>query len=101
MKRNTATKKKTTVLRKHVPCAGINRTTGAIISAAPHELAFREVLVLIERARERAYHAVNIELIDLYWRVGEYISRKLETAVWGEGVVAELAAYIQIGRAHV
>jgi predicted nuclease of restriction endonuclease-like (RecB) superfamily len=95
MKRKTATKKKTAVLRKQVPRAGISRTTGATISTAPHESAFREVLALIERARERAYHAVNVELIDLYWRVGEYISRKLETAVWGEGVVAELAAYIQ------
>src|SRR5262249_51358034 len=31
---------------------------------------------------------------DLYWRVGEYISRKLETAAWGDGVVEALAAYI-------
>jgi hypothetical protein len=53
------------------------------------------VLVLIERARHRAFSAVNTELIDLYWRVGEFISRKIETAAWGQGVVAELAAYIQ------
>jgi predicted nuclease of restriction endonuclease-like (RecB) superfamily len=64
------------------------------IPAAPHEPAFREVLALIERARERAFQAVNTELIDLYWRVGEYISRKLESAVWGDGVVDQLAAYI-------
>ena len=50
---------------------------------------------LIERARERAYQAVNTELIDLYWQVGEYISRKLETAAWGEGVVDELARYLK------
>lgn len=66
-------------------------------SPAPmtHEPAFREVLSLIERARQRAFHSVNTELIDLYWRVGEFISQKLETAVWGQGVVAELAAHIQ------
>ena len=37
---------------------------------------------------------VNATLIDLYWRVGEYISRKVESSVWGEGVVDQLAAYI-------
>lgn len=62
---------------------------------ATYEPAFREVLSLIERARQRAFHSVNAELIDLYWRVGGYISQKLETAAWGQGVVAELAAHIQ------
>jgi len=33
-------------------------------------------------------------LIDLYWRVGEYISRKLASAAWGEGVVDQLARFI-------
>jgi hypothetical protein len=33
--------------------------------------------------------------VDLYWRIGEYISRKLEAATWGEGVVDEVARYIQ------
>ncbi len=70
-------------------------SAGDTIPSAPHEPAFREVLALIEGARGRAFHAVNTELIDLYWSVGEYISCKLETAAWGQGVVAELAAYIQ------
>jgi predicted nuclease of restriction endonuclease-like (RecB) superfamily len=60
-----------------------------------HERSFREVLEMIEAARARAYQAVNTELIDLYWRVGEYISRKIETAAWGQGVVIELATYLQ------
>lgn len=63
-------------------------------SLVRHETAFREVVGLIESARHRALQAVNTELIDLYWRVGEYISRKVETATWGEGVVDELARYI-------
>ena len=49
---------------------------------------------MIQAARGRAVAAVNTTLVDLYWRVGEYISRKLETATWGEGVVHELADYI-------
>ncbi len=96
MKRKAAIRAKTLSSVERTAAAGKTRTTGARIpTAPPHEKGFREVLALIERARGRAYQAVNTELIDLYWRVGEYISHKLETAVWGEGVVAELAAYIQ------
>jgi predicted nuclease of restriction endonuclease-like (RecB) superfamily len=62
--------------------------------AAPAERAFDEVVQLIERARERAFRAVNAELVGLYWQVGEYISRKIESAEWGDGVVDELAAHI-------
>jgi predicted nuclease of restriction endonuclease-like (RecB) superfamily len=58
------------------------------------ETSFREVVGLIEHARENALRTVNTALIDLYWQVGEYISRKLETAAWGESVVDELARYI-------
>ena len=39
--------------------------------------------------------AVNTGLVDLYWRLGEYISRKLQAATWGEGVVDALARYIE------
>ena len=49
------------------------------------ETSFREVVGLIEQAREHALRTVNTVLIDLYWQVGEYISRKLESAAWGEG----------------
>ena len=73
---------------------GKTRGTAASFSIARHESAFHEVLALIERARERAYHSVNTELMELYWRVGEYISRKLRAAEWGDGVVEELARYL-------
>lgn len=70
-------------------------TAASIVTVAdPLEVSFAEVLSLIQQARQRAFHAVNTELIDLHWQVGEYISRKLEAAEWGDGVVAELAAYI-------
>jgi predicted nuclease of restriction endonuclease-like (RecB) superfamily len=49
---------------------------------------------MISAARQRAYEAVNSELVQLYWQVGEYISRKLETAAWGEAVVGALARFI-------
>ncbi len=56
--------------------------------------AFDEVLALIDAAKRRAYQAVNGELVGLYWQLGEYISRKIERAEWGEGVVDDLAAAI-------
>jgi predicted nuclease of restriction endonuclease-like (RecB) superfamily len=62
--------------------------------AIRHQAAFREIIGFIAAARGRAFQAVNTELIELYWRVGQYISRKLESAVWGEGVVDQLARYI-------
>lgn len=55
---------------------------------------FEEILTLIQSARQRAYQAVNVELIDLYWQVGRTISRKIAAAEWGDGVVNQLAAFL-------
>lgn len=74
------------------------KTKTALVKGAPPvlvEASFAEVVSLIEQARRRACLAVNTELVGLYWKVGEYISRKLETAEWGDGVVADLARHIQ------
>ena len=57
--------------------------------------AFAEIVALIRTARGRAVAAVNESLVGLYWRIGAYISRKLEEAAWGDGVVDQLARYIQ------
>lgn len=65
---------------------------------AADEPAFAEVLAMIQAARGRALSAANTALVDLYWQLGEYIARKLETATWGTGVVEALAAYI--ARSH-
>ena len=68
----------------------------AIAPAQPKKLtaSFDEIIALIQQARERALQAVNTELIGLYWQVGEYISHKLASTTWGEGVVEQLARYI-------
>lgn len=55
---------------------------------------FAEVVEIIQSARQRTFAAVNTALIDLYWQKGQYLSRKLETAEWGQGVVERLAKYI-------
>jgi hypothetical protein len=53
---------------------------------AAHEAKFADVLTLIETAGRRVYEAVNTELVGLYWQLGEHISRKTESAEWGDGV---------------
>src|ERR1035437_2137959 len=59
-----------------------------------NEAGFAEIVGLMAAARQRAFLAVNTTLIDLYWQVGEYISRKIEAAEWGDSVVPQLAQYI-------
>jgi len=60
----------------------------------PPEDGFETIVGLIQAARLRAYQSVNTTLIDLYWQIGEHISRKIAAAEWGDGVVTQLAAHI-------
>ena len=53
---------------------------------------FAEVIALIEAARARGYQAVNTVLVQHYWELGAYISRKMASAEWGDGGVEDLAA---------
>lgn len=57
---------------------------------------FAEIIQLIKQSQFNAVKAVNTELINLYWNVGGYISKQLETTRWGEKTVDELAGYIQL-----
>jgi len=95
MKRKAVSKKKTVVLRKQAPRAGSTRTTGASTSAASHEPAFREIVTLIQQARQQAFRAVNVELIDLYWGVGERINQRIASDGWGKSTIVSLAAFIR------
>lgn len=56
---------------------------------------FTDIIQLIKESRSNAIKAVNAELINLYWNIGEYISKKIEQSEWGDSVVAELANFIQ------
>jgi len=55
---------------------------------------FNEVLAMIHSAKQQAMQAVNTQLIELYWQVGAYISRKLERTEWGDSVVSQLAEHL-------
>lgn len=56
---------------------------------------FTGIIELIKQSRAAAIKAVNTELINLYWNVGAYISKRIVSANWGEKTVDELAAFIQ------
>lgn len=58
------------------------------------EMQFLEVVGLIRQARNNAYAAVNAELINCYWQVGEYISKRIADASWGDKTVSGLADFI-------
>jgi predicted nuclease of restriction endonuclease-like (RecB) superfamily len=71
--------------------------TGNELSAPP-EIAFADVVTMIETARQHAYQAVNTTLIELYWQVGAHISAKLAAAEWGDGVVDQLARHLAVSQ---
>jgi len=55
---------------------------------------FTDIIQLIKQSRTNAIKAVNAELINLYWNIGEYIIKKIEQSEWGDSVVTELANFI-------
>lgn len=56
---------------------------------------FSEVLTMIHTTRDKVLRMANTALIDLYWKLGEYISHKLANAEWGDSVVEQLAMHIE------
>ena len=62
---------------------------------------FTDIIILIKKSRTNAIRAVNSELINLYWNIGEYIHKKVEQSEWGQSVVKELAAFIQTNETEI
>lgn len=56
---------------------------------------FAEIVTMIQHTRSEVVRLANASLIDLYWRVGKYISDKISISEWGDGVVKQLADYIE------
>lgn len=55
---------------------------------------FDEIIHIIENARRRALKAVNAELIQMYWKIGEYLSELCAASSFGDKVIDEVANYI-------
>ena len=65
------------------------------ISSAKLETQFAEVLQQIQQAKQKAYQQINKTLVELYWNIGEYISKQVNQADWGKSIVEDLAAFIK------
>lgn len=63
-------------------------------SLSNNETMFAEVIGMIQTTRQNVIRVANTALIDLYWMVGEYLSQKIASAEWGDGVVRQLANHI-------
>lgn len=80
-KQKPIAKSKASVLAKRLP-----KSSG--------QSEFATVLQLIDAARSKAIATVNTTLIELYWSIGEYISKKTVSDGWGQGTVVELSKAI-------
>ncbi|WP_423972145.1 PDDEXK nuclease domain-containing protein [Flavobacterium calami] len=56
---------------------------------------FTDIVHLIKQSRSKAVAAVNTEMINLYWNIGQYIHNRIQTAEWGKSVVKQLADFLQ------
>ena len=59
------------------------------------KIEFDEVVSIIETRKSNAYIKVNEELINMYWDVGKYVSKKVNDSLWGSKTVQNLANYIK------
>ena len=50
---------------------------------------------IISTHRKRVLSTVNNESMAMVWEVGGYVSHKLKSSSWGEGVVRQLSDYIR------
>ena len=57
---------------------------------------FAEIVSMIQKTKANLINTANTALIDLYWNIGKYIFDKISVSEWGDGVVKQLAQYIEI-----
>ena len=57
--------------------------------------SFKTILTLIQDSRNHVFATVNRTLVELYWRVGEYVSKKVDKEVWGKSTVQDLSLFTQ------
>ncbi len=59
------------------------------------KIEFVELVQIIENAKIKAFEVVNVELINMYWEIGKYISKKVKDGGWGKSIVGDFANYIK------
>ena len=59
------------------------------------EQGFVEIVQIIQQHRSNAYRKINEELVTMYYEIGGYLSRKVNSGEYGDGVLNEIAICIQ------
>lgn len=63
---------------------------------ADEEQDFLSVLQIIQNHRQNAYRKINEELVTMYYEVGEYLSKKVQTGKYGDRVIASIAEKLTV-----
>lgn len=58
------------------------------------EKSFVEIKSIIDKARYDALRSVNTELVNLYWKIGGFISEQMKNTVWGENTIDQLSEFL-------
>ena len=66
------------------------------VSVLENKEQFQEIVDCINETRRKVFRVANTALIDLYWRIGERLSYRINNSNWGEGVISQLANYISL-----
>ena len=72
----------------------VEQTEGAT-SLMKYKEEFETICSIIATHRKRIIRVVNNESLSMVWEVGGYVSHKLKTSAWGDGVVRQLSDYIR------
>ena len=70
-----------------------NRESGNLLQ---HRDEFETIYGIISAHRKRVIRTVNNESMSMVWEVGGYVSNRLKTSAWGDGVVRQLSDYIRM-----
>lgn len=73
----------------------LNETLDVKSSLLMHREEFETVYGIISTHRKRVLRTINNESMTMVWEVGGYVSHKLKTTAWGDGVVRQLSDYIR------
>ena len=56
---------------------------------------FDSIIAIIEKSKMRAIRAVNREMIEMHWQIGQYLNEKCENDGWGKNTVQVFADYLK------
>lgn len=58
-------------------------------------LAFSEIINIIQNHRQNAYRKINEELVSMYFEIGKYLSEKVSAGEYGDSVIIKIAQKIK------